>query len=229
MSEASPFSKKTVYHSQLVAEGQMEILVNSDVTKSKFKKDYEDQFFIDFKYKGKPQQYIIENESIQKKLHGLKGHVVSITATGSRDDADMEIFDAAGPASTATQQHRQEQPPPASGAPPSGNVHPVTAAKRLMMQHINASLLAREAANMVGMEWDARHPTLIMSESDFERTVSNFYIGLDRSGLIATLPYEIIPPKSATKAAPPPKKAEPPPKPKPEPPPLEDDSDDIPF
>lgn len=232
MSELSPFSKKTVYHSQLVAEGQMEILVNSDVTKSKFKKDGEDQFFIDFKYKGKPQQYIIENESIQRKLHGLKGHVVSITATGSRDDADMEIFDAAGPASTATQQHRQEPTTPHAPPqrpPPTGDVHPVTAAKRLMLQHINASLLAREAANMVGMTWDARHPGLQMSESDFERTASNFYIGLDRSGIIPLLPYEIIPPKSATKPAPPQKKAEPPPKPVVPPAPPAPDDDEIPF
>lgn len=227
MPEESPFQKTTVYHSNLVAARQIEVLITSDVTKSRFKKDGEDQFFVKFKFKGREHQHTIENASIHKKLIGLKGHVVQITATGSRDDADIEIFDAGGPGSQKTQQHRKE-PQPLRTAPETGDMHPVTAAKRLMMQHINASLLAREAANMVGMEWDARHPNLIMTESDFERTASNFYIGLDRSGLIATLPYEIIPPKSATKA--PPKKAEPPPKLKPEPPPpLEDDSDDIPF
>lgn len=219
----------------------MEILVNSDVTKSKFKKDGEDQFFIDFKYKGKPQQYIIENESIQRKLNGLKGHVVSITATGSRDEADMEIFDAAGPASTKAQDHREEphQPnPPRTPPAQTGDVHPVTAAKRTMMQHINARLLALEAARVMAVEWETRHPKFAITDDHFARIASNFYIGLDRKGQIDILPdREIIPPKGATKAAPPPPKKAEPPKPKPEPPPKPvvppappaPDDDEIPF
>lgn len=232
MSEQSPFSKKTVYHSQLVAEGQMEILINSDVTKSKFKKEGEDQFFIDFKYKGKPQQYIIENASIQKKLNGLKGHVVQITATGSREDADMEIYDAAGPASDKTQAHREEPThphAPPQRPPPTGDVHPVTAAKRALLQHINARLLALEAAKLMSVEWESRHPEFTITDDHFERIGSNFYIALDRKGLIDILPYEMIQPKTATAPKQPPPKPKPEPPPKPAPTAPAPDDDEIPF
>lgn len=226
MSEQSPFAKKTVYHSQLVAEGKMEVLITSDVAKSKFKKDGQDQFYICFKYKGKEQQYTIENDAIQKKLHGLKGHVVSIEATGSRDEADMEVFDAAGPASDRTQAHREERPAPTSAPPAAtGDVSPLLASKRTLLQHINARLLSMEAARTLIDEWVERHgDDLPIDEEHFARIASNFYIALDRKGLIDILPYDFKQPKSQ---APPPKQKPPPPPPAAESGP--DDDDEIPF
>lgn len=221
MSETeSPFPKTTVYHSTLVAAGTVQVLITNDPQPTKFKKENQHGTWIGFKYtyngKSKDHQLTIENQRVHDKLKGLKGHMVQLTASGSREEADVIVDDVAQPGSSVVTKARAAQPPAANGAPPDADT--LRAAKRSLMQHVNAQLMAMEAVLLMSDEWDKRHPETPMNEAIFEHFASNFYIGLDRKGLIDGLSHKIEP-----RHVPESKPAPPPPKPEPPAPALDDD------
>lgn len=99
------FAKKTVYHSQLVSAGPIVVKILSDITKSKYPKDGRDQYYVSFSHEGSEHQYICESRDCENSLRNLKGKTVCIEATGSRDDARIDVT-AASAGSEAP--HRQE-------------------------------------------------------------------------------------------------------------------------
>lgn len=85
------FDKKTVYHSALVHEGPVEVTITSDVIKSKFQKNGQDQFYVEFTQGKSSHQYICENDMCVDALDGKKGKRVELEATGSREDAEIRV------------------------------------------------------------------------------------------------------------------------------------------
>lgn len=84
--------KKTLYHSELVQLGPVEVEVKSDVLESKYgKSDY-----VVFEIDGYERQYNVENSACGNALDRLKGQVVIIEATGSRDDAEIIVSEPTG-------------------------------------------------------------------------------------------------------------------------------------
>lgn len=83
---------KTTYHSALVKDSRddpVEItLCCAEPLRSKFK-DQPDYFSI--KYDGEDRFYPVENDAIADTLSGYKGKTLLVTATGSRDDAEIVI------------------------------------------------------------------------------------------------------------------------------------------
>lgn len=89
----STFGKKNVYHGELVratSDGPLAILITGEPQESKFKGKPP---FIGFKMGEEEHTLAIENDTIREKLTGLRGHIIDITATGTRDDADVDIYD----------------------------------------------------------------------------------------------------------------------------------------
>lgn len=88
---------KTCYHSALVKDsrdGPVEItLCCAEALQSKFK-DQPDYFSI--KYDGEDKFYPVENDAIAETLSGYKGKTLLVTATGSRDDAEIVIEEEVG-------------------------------------------------------------------------------------------------------------------------------------
>lgn len=206
------FNKKSVYHSELASAGKLDVLVVEDPRKSKFKgKDGEDRFYWTFKLQGKEHDYLIENDAIHKKLFGYKGHVIEITATGSREEADIEIYDAAGPGSQQASNSRAEQPP-SRGPNSTGHVghrdnppptEDLKGVKTYLLKAINARILCQEAATTFAKEWEQRHGEPIEAET-VDSIATGFYIDLQRKGMVDALPWKLIPPKGDTPPKPPP-------------------------
>jgi pyruvate/2-oxoglutarate dehydrogenase complex dihydrolipoamide acyltransferase (E2) component len=224
-SEATPFAKKTVYHSMLVSAGTIEVLITGDPQKSKYKRDGADQYFIEFKYNGKPQQYIIENDSIHKKLFGHKGQLVKLSASGTREDADIQIETVAAPASQAASAARAQQPPPSNGGPALSTTTPddtVKHVKVLLLRAVAARVLCHDAAIIWAEQAQGRHPEDDITDEDVRCVGSSLFIMLDKRGLIDAMPWKL---EDKPKPKPEPQKPPPPPPPRePEP-----DDDEIPF
>lgn len=83
------FKKKGVYHSELVQAGTIEVQITGEPQRSKYQGKPD---FIGFKYDGQEHFLTLENDTIRDKLSGLKGQTIQITATGSRDDADVDVY-----------------------------------------------------------------------------------------------------------------------------------------
>ncbi len=124
------FQKTTIYHSQLVSEGEIEARINSEPCKSKFPaKDGSVQYYVEMIVAGTKHQLILENDSVRQVLCGLKDQTVVLKATGSRDDAQIEVHvvnpgqqqvaprQQPAPQQSAPQQSAPQQSAPQQSAP----------------------------------------------------------------------------------------------------------------
>lgn len=111
----SPFEKQTVYHSELVANSPIHVKITCAAPQpSKYSKPgAEKPPQIAFSADGKNHFYVVENDACGAALTGYNGRMVTITATGSRDDAAIEV------AGAAPQQAAQQPPAPAQQQPTS--------------------------------------------------------------------------------------------------------------
>lgn len=99
--------KKTVYHSALVAAGDVDVLIKSnEPQKSKFG-DQPD--YIAMVHEGKEHFYPVENRNCAEALTGLGGQTVTIRAEGSREEATIAVF---GAPNSHRQPDRQPDPQP---------------------------------------------------------------------------------------------------------------------
>lgn len=219
------FDKKSVFHSALVqatADGPLQVTILSDVLKSKFKRDGQDAYYISFRHNGKEHQYNVENDQCKNALQGLKGKTVELSATGSRDEAQVFAEVVGGSANrppTSKPSSQRSEPPPRRE--PAGEDHHAKlkrAKVRLMRAAVAYGCCYRAAQSVVkevvGAEMPADHLPAI---------ASTFFIFLDRSGMIEDFP---VTPKELASERPKP----PPPEPEPEPEPEEPaEEDEIPF
>lgn len=110
-------TKKTLYHSELSKLGKIEVVVKTDVMKSKFKsKTGEDQFYVILELDGNERSYNCENDACKEFFESIpKGTTLTIEADGSREDATIES-DYDGPRAD----EQAPQAPPARPAAPDG-------------------------------------------------------------------------------------------------------------
>lgn len=106
----SVFEKQTVYHSQLVAESPLVVKITSDVLKSKWKDQATgaDKFYVNFEHNSHKHSLNLENQNCEQAVAGLSGQLVTITASGSRDDAALDVQPYDGPQQSTPQ--RQQAP-----------------------------------------------------------------------------------------------------------------------
>lgn len=119
-------SKRTqLYHSEMVSlcNGQwLSVQITSDVLRSKFNKPGEDKHYCEMTLNGEPRSYFVENPACGNALRGRKNQTIFIIASGSRDDAQIQVDPNAPPASAqAPQQH--QAPPPQQHQPPPQQQH----------------------------------------------------------------------------------------------------------
>lgn len=85
--------KKTLYHSELVQLGPVEVEIKSDVMQSQYRGHND---YVIMSLDGYDRNYECENDLCVKALDRLKGQVVIIEATGSRDDAEIIVSEPTG-------------------------------------------------------------------------------------------------------------------------------------
>ena len=220
------FEKKSVYHSQLAAAGDVFITITSNALVSKFKKKGEPgHLYVEFEYDGNKHQYIAETEDCAGWLGDRKGESLTIRASGRNEDAMIEEVAASGrPAlQSAPQARPAAQWPPAHQPPPTASKEAVYNAARV---------LAAKTAVLYGICISAAesvvklHPVLetndaVSNAQIIKEIATHFSIKLEREGIsLKELPV-------ATPGAPKPapvQKPLPPPELEPEP-----ELDDIPF
>jgi hypothetical protein len=161
--------KKGIYHSTLVHFGPARVTVKSDVLKSKNK----DSYFVILEHLGDEQYYNIENSECAKPFKGRKGQDITIKATGSRDDARIEIE---GVTERRAEQPKQDISPEKALDIASDEVARVMNAFYLIMQSADN---LRGQSKVDGVE---------MSDEQFQAICSSAFIHLDRNGSIASMP-----------------------------------------
>jgi hypothetical protein len=121
---------KTIYHSQLVKQSPVQVTFTSDVLDSKFKKQGTPSKFVCFKIGNDEFSHSVENDACVQALTGLKGQTVTLVATGSREDARIEIHQAGGavpvPAVTQTASPRPPAQTQYTAKPAVQTIHGAT-------------------------------------------------------------------------------------------------------
>lgn len=248
-------TKRTqLYHSELctLCNGAwLQITVTSDVLRSKFNKPGEDKHYCEMTVGGVPRSYFVENPACGNALRGRKNQTIFILASGSRDDAAIDLDPNAPPASAAPPQ----QPPPAGNPPPPTQRQPPPPAPAPTAAPAPAA--AAPPANTRGGKqfvWDTLGQLtnlFLMCENRIlempgfddltdpdianvvEKRITTLFIQSARMGLEQHLPMKLMQPKPNTTApgaqahTPPPAPTPPPPAASEQPPPHEED--EVPF
>lgn len=217
-------SKKTLYHSALVQEGEVTVTVMSEKPqKSKYqgKPDW-----VGLKYGNHEFTYAVENEACGEALTGLKGQTVQLIAHGSREDATIEILgDATPPPRQQQQKPAQNQqrtaPPAAQAKAPADSGKAFQSAKVYMAQVSVLMEMAMKASTALCSRVLPNATT-----EDVRAIAATIFIESKGMVTISALPVKYPDP-----SAPPVKKPEPPPPPpEPEPPAADDLApENIPF
>lgn len=114
--------KKTLFHSELVKAGPVTATIRSNVTPSKFK---DKPPYVEMVIGGHARQYNVENDHCAMALDGLTNQVVILSATGTREDARIDVGTREGDSAPATApeatpaQQSTAQPPKAPHKPAS--------------------------------------------------------------------------------------------------------------
>ena len=114
-----------LYHSELagLCNGQwLSVRIDSDVLRSKFNKPGENKQYCNLTINGAARSYFVENEACGNALRGRKNQTIFIMASGSRDDAQIQVDPNAPPAS-ATPPPQNNPPPPAQHHQPPPQTH----------------------------------------------------------------------------------------------------------
>lgn len=214
------FKKKSVYHSELAAAGDIYITVTSAALTSKFKPAGEaGHKYVEFEYDGNKHQYIAETEDCADQLGAHKGQSITIRASGRNEDAEIRVVGPTGqPSHQPAPQARQPAQQPSQQPP-----HPKEAV------YTKARVLAAKTAVLYGICVQAAesvvklHPVLETNDSVsnaqiIKEIATHFSIKLEREGVnLKELP--VAHPHEAPKPTPTP----------PEPDPEPEEEDDIPF
>ena len=186
---------KTLYHSALVQMGDVQVIIKSEVTPSKYKGKPP---FVTLHVENEDRNYNTENAACEAALRGRNGQKLTLRATGSRDDATIQIID--GPAAHGNTPAQRQQAPPAAqrqqerqSAPPptSAPASPVDVAGS---QHdaariANLILIALDRAVTVQHDFDARHDEAMTLEQ-FQSVTSSIFISLKDRGWIDHMPAD---------------------------------------
>jgi len=203
-------AKKQIYHSALVSEGEVTALIKSEPLKSKFQKDGRDSYYVLLSINGADHQHTIENDSCRQVLCGLKDQNVILKATGSRDDAQIEVHvvnpgqqqaaprqqpapQQSAPQYQAPQQQelapQQPAPQQRQQATPQSNLNEARAS---IMQIANLHLLCAKAVSQYVAPAFKKATKEEMSESQRQGAIGSIFIESCRSGLVRQMPSHKI-------------------------------------
>ena len=203
------FQKTTIYHSQLVSEGEIEARINSEPCKSKFPaKDGSVQYYVEMIVAGTKHQLILENDSVRQVLCGLKDQTVVMKATGSRDDAQIEVHvvNPGQQQAAPRQQPAPQQSAPQYQAPQQQELAPqqapqqrqhaptsdINSAKLSIMQITNLHLLCSKAVAQYEVPSFKKATGEDMSESQRQGATASIFIESCKSGLSRLMPSHKI-------------------------------------
>lgn len=219
---------KNIYHSALVQacrdDGPQEITLTSDKPLDSKFKDKPPYFSV--KYDGEDRYYPIENDDCAEALTGLKGKTVRIMATGSRDDAAIEVVG----------ESRRSEPRTATG---SGTPRGAAASKQRTPEERAADeekafrrMKMRGARVAIAIQASLKFAKDLVEKELPDATTEDVraialchFIEIKGSTDMEALPLKWLDLKAA---APQQRQPEPPPEPEPEPA-ADEDLDDIPF
>ena len=181
------FEKKTVYHSELVKESPVTVEMTSDVLESKFKKG---TYYVCFKHEGNEHQLTLENQACEDALRDLKGQFAIITATGSRENAALDVVMAESPQGHQKPAPRQSAPSAQSGRAPARAASTAVADdmaglarfKRKLMQKCVGLATIRRAVEAFEQN------TGELTPAERQAITSTLFIACDRDGGFDSLP-----------------------------------------
>jgi len=201
-------AKKQIYHSALVSEGEVTALIKSEPLKSKFQKDGKDSYYVLLSINGADHQHTIENDSCRQVLCGLKDQNVILKATGSRDDAQIEVHvvnpgqqqvaprQQPAPQQSAPQYQAPQQQELAPQQAPQQRQHAPTSdinsAKLSIMQITNLHLLCAKAVAQYEVPTLKKETGEDMSESQRQGATASIFIESCKSGLSRLMPSHKI-------------------------------------
>ena len=118
-------TKKTLYHSELVKLGPVEVEITTDLIESKYKRG---TYIVGLRIDGEERTLAVENDDCGAALDQRKGQVITIEASGSRDSAEISILEGL-PEAPAPKARPAARPAPvarpaAAAARPSGARQP---------------------------------------------------------------------------------------------------------
>lgn len=96
---------KTLYHSELVKAGDVEVTVESDLEESKYKRG---SYYVVLYFENRKRTYNPENRRCEQFFDGRKGETLTIRAVGRDDDADIELIQEGR--SSGRRDDRKEEP-----------------------------------------------------------------------------------------------------------------------
>jgi hypothetical protein len=179
---------KTLYHSALAQMGDVQVVIKSEVTPSKYKGKPP---FVSMLVENEEKNYNVENDACGDALKGRIGQTLTIRALGSREEATIEILgNAPAPArNSPAQQPRQSAPqntrPNDTHAPASAE--DVTGAQIDAARAANLELIAIDRAITVYEDFNQRHD-FEMSYEHFQAVASSIFIALSQRGWIDKMP-----------------------------------------
>jgi len=201
------FQKTTIYHSTLVSEGEIEALLNSEPCKSKFPaKDGSVQYYVEMIIAGTKHQLILENDSCRSALTGYKGQTVTIRASGSRDNATLDVDgirvgteQQAAPAQRQAPAQRAAGPPQQQAELPAQQPTPqqrqtaaptidINSARLSIMQITNLHLLCAQYVAQYEVPSLKKATGEDMSESQRQGATASIFIESCKSGLCRMMP-----------------------------------------
>ena len=185
--------KKSIYHSTLFKFGDAYVTVKSDVLTSKYKREGESgHYYVILEHDGDEQNYLIENARCAKSFQGLKGQSVTIRATGSREDAEIEIIGSQGRPQKSPQgspRAPQARPNDSGGsAQPTDPDEALQAFKKNVMKSANALYVGLKAAAIVAEQ--VKIEGLELDNDMIFRAAMNFVINADRANLTENLTHK---------------------------------------
>lgn len=172
---------KSVYHSTLVKFGPAYITLKSDVMKSK----KGDGHYLVIEHEGDDQFLNVENDACAQVLRHRKGESLTIKATGSRDDAEIQIMKSDGSPEAPAQ--RTATPPARPEAKAESGQPNHENAKHVAWQAGTAINMALDQASAVKFGYDAEHSSNPMTPEQFQAITSSIFIHLDKRGVIHDL------------------------------------------
>lgn len=136
-------TKKTLYHSELVKLGPVEVEITTDLIESRYKKG---TYIVGLRLDGEERTLAIENDDCGAALDQRKGQVLTIEATGSRESAEISILEglpAEAPAPKARPAAR-----PAVARPSAAAARPAPAARQASAPGRNVHGMLMQLANL---------------------------------------------------------------------------------
>ena len=141
-------TKKTLYHSELVKLGPVEVEITTDLIESRYKKG---TFIVGLRIDGEERTLAIENDDCGAALAERKGQVITIEASGSRESAEISIIEGL-PEAPAPKARATARPAPvarpAVARPAAAAARPASAARQTASPGRNVHGMLMQLANL---------------------------------------------------------------------------------